>query len=255
MSDQGTTAIPVTTAVSIVIPAKNEAANIVPLVEEIATVLAGRLNYEVIVVDDGSSDNTAELLRGLAGERPWLRSLRQDVSCGKSAAIRTGVKAATHPVIATLDGDGQNDPSFVPALVAELDKGGAAVGLVAGQRSKRKDGAWKKTQSRIANAIRGRILKDGTRDSVCGLKVFRREVFLALPYFDTMHRFLPALVRREGYDIRHVDVVDRPRWHGKSHYGMWDRLWVGVPDLLGVWWLVRRRRRVPQVSEVKNDAR
>ncbi len=124
------------------------------------------------------------------------------------------------------------------------------MGLVAGQRTRRDDGDWKKLQSRIANAIRGAILRDGTRDSVCGLKAIRRQVFLALPYFDTMHRFLSALVRREGYEVGYLDVADRPRQHGQSHYGMWDRLWVGIFDLAGVWWLIRRKKRVPQSEEV-----
>jgi dolichol-phosphate mannosyltransferase len=128
------------------------------------------------------------------------------------------------------------------------------VGLVAGQRVGRQATGCKKFQSRIANAVRGLVLRDGTRDTGCGLKAFRRDLFLALPYFDGLHRFLPALVRREGYDIAYVDVIDRPRRTGTSNYGMWDRLWVGILDLVGVWWLIRRRRRVPHVLEVKRDA-
>jgi len=129
------------------------------------------------------------------------------------------------------------------------------VGLVAGQRVGRKASGFKRFQSRIANAVRGAVLRDGTRDTGCGLKAFRRDVFLALPYFDGLHRFLPALVKREGYGIAYVDVVDRQRRHGHSNYGLWDRLWVGILDLAGVWWLIRRKRRVPEVSEVKSDAR
>ena len=170
-----------------------------------------------------------------------------------SAAVRTGVAAARAPLVATLDGDGQNDPSFIPALVRALEIGGAKVGLVAGQRVGRRDSGFKRLQSRIANAVRGAVLRDGTRDTGCGLKAFRRDVFLALPYFDGLHRFLPALVRREGYTVGYVDVVDRERRHGVSNYGMFDRLWIGILDLGGVWWLVRRRKRVPQVSEVKRD--
>jgi dolichol-phosphate mannosyltransferase len=241
-------------AVSVVIPAKNEAANVEPLVDEIARALADGSDFEVIVVDDGSSDGTHDVLRARLPSRPWLRCLRQEVSCGKSAAIRTGVLAARYQLIVTVDGDGENDPSFIRPLLLELERGGAKTGLVAGQRLKRGDSAWKKSQSRIANWVRVKLLKDATRDSACGLKAFHRSLFLALPYFDTMHRFLPALVRREGYEIRHVDVVDRPRRHGHSHYGMWDRLWVGIPDIIGVWWLIRRRARVPQVSEVKRNA-
>jgi dolichol-phosphate mannosyltransferase len=241
-------------AVSVVVPAKDEAANVEPLVDEIAGALAGGPDFEVVVIDDGSSDGTVDLLRALMSSRPWLRCLRQEVSCGKSAAVRTGVLAARYQVIVTVDGDGQNDPCFIMPLLLELERGGARLGLVAGQRSRRGDSDWKKFQSRIANWVRAGFLKDATRDSGCGLKAFHRPVFLALPYFDTNHRYLPALVRRDGYEIRHMDVVDRPRRHGHSHFGMWDRLMVGIPDLLGAWWLIRRRARVPQVSEVKRDA-
>jgi hypothetical protein len=151
-------------------------------------------------------------------------------------------------VIVTLDGDGQNDPAFIPVLVAALDD--PQVALVAGQRKGRQDGAYKKWQSRIANSVRGRILKDGTRDTGCGLKAFRRDAYLSLPYFDALHRFMPALVKREGFDIAHVDVIDRPRHAGQSNYGLFDRLWVGILDLAGVWWLIRRRRRLPVVQEI-----
>jgi dolichol-phosphate mannosyltransferase len=164
--------------------------------------------------------------------------------------VRSGVAAARAPVIATLDGDGQNDPTFIPALLQAFEQGGERIGLVAGQRVGRRSSAFKKLQSRIANGVRGAILRDGTRDSGCGLKVFRRDAFLALPYFDGLHRFLPALFRRDGLTIAYVDVIDRARRHGQSNYGMWDRLWVGILDLAGVWWLIRRRKRVPRASEV-----
>ena len=164
--------------------------------------------------------------------------------------IRTGVGMAHAPVVVTLDGDGQNDPAFLPALIAALEAGAPRLGLVAGQRTGRKATAFKKLQSRIANAVRSTVLNDGTRDTGCGLKAFRRDVFLALPYFDGLHRFLPALVRREGFGIGYVDVVDRPRGRGVSNYGFWDRLWVGILDLAGVWWLIRRRKRVPQSQEI-----
>jgi dolichol-phosphate mannosyltransferase len=157
--------------------------------------------------------------------------------------------------VVTLDGDGQNDPAFLPAMIAALEQGGPSMGLVAGQRVGRKASQFKRLQSRIANAVRGAVLRDGTRDTGCGLKAFRRDLFLMLPYFDGLHRFLPALVRREGYSVGYVDVVDRDRRHGQSNYGLWDRLWVGILDLAGVWWLIRRRRRVPVVSEVPRDAR
>jgi dolichol-phosphate mannosyltransferase len=160
------------------------------------------------------------------------------------------VAAARAPLVATLDGDGQNDPTFIPALLHAFEHGGVRIGLVAGQRVGRRSGAYKKLQSRIANSVRGAILRDGTRDSGCGLKVFRRDAFLALPYFDGLHRFLPALFARDGFTMGYVDVIDRPRHAGTSNYGLWDRLWVGILDLAGVWWLIRRRKKVPQVSEV-----
>jgi glycosyltransferase involved in cell wall biosynthesis len=240
--------------VSIVVPVRNEAGNIAPLVAEIATALGDGEAFELVYVNDGSTDGTETELNGLAKTRPWLRQIRHAVSCGQSAAIRTGVAHARASVVITLDGDGQNDPAFIPRLLRALQTGGADLGLVAGQRVGRKDTSFKKLQSWIANSVRSAVLRDGTRDTGCGLKAFRRELFLALPYFDGLHRFLPALVRREGYRIGYVDVVDRPRRAGVSNYGMWDRLWVGILDLFGVWWLIRRKRRAPQVSEVKCDA-
>ena len=241
--------------VSAVVPAHNEAENIPALIEEIATALSPRGPFEVIVVNDGSTDATESTVRSLAATRPWLRQIKHDKSSGQSAALRSGVRAARASIIATLDGDGQNDPAFIPRLLDALDAGGARVALVAGQRTKRRDGGFKKFQSWIANRVRSAVLRDATRDTGCGLKVFRREVFLALPYFDALHRFLPALMRREGYLLEYVQVVDRPRRFGKSHYGMWNRLWIGIVDLLGVFWLIRRRKRVPEVTEVFPDAR
>ena len=241
-------------AVSIVVPVKNEAGNVAPLTAEIAAALAGGPPFEVVYVDDGSSDATAAQLRALMATHPWLRAIRHAVSCGQSAAVRTGVAHARAPVVVTLDGDGQNDPAFIPQLVRALAAGAPRLALVAGQRSARKATGFKKLQSRIANAVRGAVLRDGTRDTGCGLKAFPRDVFLTLPYFDGLHRFLPALVRREGYDIGYVEVVDRLRREGVSNYGMWDRLWIGILDLAGVWWLIRRRKRVPQASEVKRNA-
>jgi dolichol-phosphate mannosyltransferase len=235
-------------AVSVVIPVRNEAGNIAPLTAEIATALAGR-SFEVVYVNDGSTDGTAEELDRLRREHAWLRHVRHASSCGQSAALRSGVAAARAPVIVTLDGDGQNDPSFLPRLIESLAQGAPRVGLIAGQRVGRKAPAFKRLQSRIANGVRGAILRDGTRDTGCGLKAFPRELFLMLPYFDGLHRFLPALVKREGREIGYVDVVDRPRLTGTSNYGMWDRLWIGILDLAGVWWLIRRRRRVPETSE------
>jgi dolichol-phosphate mannosyltransferase len=236
-------------AVSIVVPVRNEAGNIAPLVAEIAKALDGQWRFEVIYVNDGSNDDTDAELKRLMTLHPWLRRVRHRQSCGQSAAVRSGVAAARAPLVVTLDGDGQNDPAFIPALIRALEAGAPRVGLIAGQRIGRKASAFKKFQSRIANAVRGAVLRDGTRDTGCGLKAFRRDIFLNLPTFDGLHRFLPALVRREGYDIDYVDVIDRPRAHGVSNYGMWDRLWVGILDLAGVWWLIRRKKRIPEISE------
>jgi dolichol-phosphate mannosyltransferase len=235
--------------VAVVVPVRNEAGNIAALVAEIAKALDGQWRFEVVYVNDGSSDGTEAELKRLMAQHPWLRRVRHKQSCGQSAAVRSGVTAARAPLIVTLDGDGQNDPAFIPALLRALEAGGGKVGLIAGQRVKRKSGGFKKFQSRIANAVRGAVLRDGTRDTGCGLKAFRRDVFLRLPYFDGLHRFLPALVKREGYTIGYVDVVDRPRGAGVSNYGMWDRLWVGILDLAGVWWLIRRKKRIPEISE------
>jgi dolichol-phosphate mannosyltransferase len=242
-----------TPRISVVVPARNEAGNIAPLVEEIVQALSALTPNEIIYVNDGSRDDTEAELKSLMKIHRCLRQIRHKVSCGQSAAVCSGVAAARAPIVVTLDGDGQNDPAFLPALVAALERD-PMVGLVAGQRVGRKATRFKRLQSRIANGARKAILRDGTRDTGCGLKAFRREVFLALPYFDALHRFLPALVRREGYRVAYVDVVDRPRLHGVSNYGLWDRLWVGILDLAGVWWLIRRRKRVPLVSEVLRDA-
>ncbi|MFZ3337140.1 MAG: glycosyltransferase, partial [Xanthobacteraceae bacterium] len=187
-------------ALSVVVPVRNEAGNIAPLVAEIAGALQGRA-FEIVYVNDGSTDTTEQELRGLMAERPYLRQIRHERSCGQSAAVRSGVTASRAPIAVTLDGDGQNDPAFIPALVAALEAGAPRVGLIAGQRIGRKATGFKKLQSRIANAVRKAVLKDGTRDTGCGLKAFRRDLFLSLPYFEGLHRFLPALVRREGFDI------------------------------------------------------
>jgi prepilin-type processing-associated H-X9-DG protein len=243
-----------TPAVSIVVPVRNEAGNVGPLIFEIVDRLDKVASFEIIYVNDGSTDGTESALTELMANRPWLRQIKHQRSCGQSAAIHTGVRHARAPVVVTLDGDGQNDPAFIPPLLAALSSGAPRIALVAGQRVGRQATAFKKLQSRIANGIRSAVLRDGTRDTGCGLKAFRRDLFLGLPYFDGLHRFLPALVRREGYEIGYVDVIDRPRHSGRSNYGMWDRLWVGILDLIGVWWLIRRRRRVPQVVEVKRNA-
>jgi glycosyltransferase involved in cell wall biosynthesis len=238
-------------AVSIVVPVRNEAENVAPLVTEIAAALDGRWAYEIIYVNDGSTDATAERIAAVMEQRSNLRQLRHEKSSGQSAAVRSGVRAARGAIVATLDGDGQNNPAFLPDLIAAIENGGGRIGLAAGQRVGRKDTGFKKLQSRIANGVRSAILSDGTRDTGCGLKAFRRDAFLMLPYFDGLHRFLPALVRREGYDVAYVDVIDRPRRSGVSNYGFFDRLWIGIMDLAGVWWLIRRKKSTPVVTEVK----
>jgi dolichol-phosphate mannosyltransferase len=240
-------------AISVIVPVRNEAGNVAPLVAEIAAALQSALPdraFEIVYVNDGSTDATEAELRSLMADSPWLRQVRHGISCGQSAAIRTGVAMARAPLVVTLDGDGQNDPAFIPELIAALEAGAPRTGLIAGQRVGRKATGFKKLQSRVANGVRAAVLKDGTRDTGCGLKAFRRDLFLSLPYFDGLHRFLPALVRREGFDIGYVDVIDRLRHHGVSNYGFWDRLWIGILDLAGVWWLIRRKRRVPQSEEV-----
>jgi dolichol-phosphate mannosyltransferase len=237
-------------AVSIVVPVRNEAENIAPLIAEIAAALDGRWAYEIIYVNDGSTDATGERLAEVMKQRGNLRQICHDRSSGQSAAVRSGVRAARGSIVATLDGDGQNDPAFLPDLISALQQGGGRIGLAAGQRVGRKDTGFKKIQSRIANGVRNGILRDGTRDTGCGLKAFRREVFLMMPYFDGLHRFLPALMRREGYEIAYVDVIDRPRRSGVSNYGFFDRLWIGIIDLAGVWWLIRRKKPTPVATEV-----
>jgi dolichol-phosphate mannosyltransferase len=231
---------------SVVVPVKNEAENIAPLLEEIHAALDGRGEFEVVYVDDGSTDATAERLAAALERYPRLRVLRHERSCGQSAAIATGVRAARGEWIVTLDGDGQNDPADIPVLVAAASDD---VALVAGQRVRRQDARVKRLASRIANGVRSRLLGDATPDTGCGLKLIRRSVFLALPYFDHMHRFLAALVQRAGGTTLLVPVNHRPRRHGVSNYGVFDRLWVGIVDLAGVMWLQRRGSR-PCVREI-----
>ena len=235
---------------SVVIPVKNEADNIAPLVGEIAAALDNLLDYEIVYVDDGSSDATAVEIRELQQRMPRLRLIRHAESRGQSAAIRSGVKAARGIWIATLDGDGQNDPADIPVLwqIAQQSPPDPAV-LIAGQRVRRQDSWSKRYASRLANAVRRRLLHDDTADTGCGLKLFRRAVFLDLPFFDHMHRFLPALVLREGGIVRSVAVNHRPRQRGTSNYGVFDRLGVGIVDLLGVMWLGRRAARPRPIEE------
>lgn len=236
---------------SIVVPVHNETDNVRPLIEEIDDALGDSCDYEIVYVDDGSTDDTFEKLNTLQTEYPRLRVLRHRRCCGQSTALSTGVRAARGNVIATLDGDGQNNPADIPRLLAvwrELSANGAGA-MVAGYRRKRKDTGWRRFSSKVANGVRGSLLKDNTPDTGCGLKVFSRQIFLALPYFDHMHRFLPALAQRAGGKVVSVEVDHRPRLRGKSKYGTWHRLWVGIWDLLGVMWL-QQRAHIPEVEEV-----
>ncbi len=229
------------TELSVVIPVHNEEANIQPLVDEVRQALDGKLAYELIYVNDGSSDGTLQRLSDAGQECAELRVISHAESVGQSTAVRTGVQYAQGQWIATLDGDGQNDPADLPALyTALLQNSPDGVQLVNGYRKKRKDTFIKRISSRLANGIRSFLLKDETPDTGCGLKVFSREAYLALPFFDHMHRFLPAMIQRGGGKVMSVEVNHRERERGASHYGFFDRLWVGVFDLMGVAWLQRR---------------
>ncbi len=239
-------------AVSVVVPVHNEAENIERLVEEIRAALDGYADYEVVYVNDGSDDETAERLRAVRRTFPRLRILHHDRRCGQSAALWTGVRAARGRWIATLDGDGQNDPADIPRLL-EIARAEGGPALVCGYRGERRAGWVTRISSRIANAVRGALLRDRTPDTGCGLKVFRREVFLELPFFDHMHRFLPALVMRNGGRVVSVPVRDRPRTRGRSHYGVWNRLWIGLVDLTGVLWLQRRAAKPAGIREEGSD--
>lgn len=237
---------------SVVIPVKNEQDNVLPLLEEIHTALDGRYAYEVLYVDDGSDDATPQRLAEARDRYPLLRVLRHAASCGQSTAVRTGVRAARAAWIATLDGDGQNDPADIPALVSVIRAPDCpdTLWLVAGWRRTRRDSWLRRLSSRVANAVRSYLLRDRTPDTGCGLKLFRRDTFLELPYFDHMHRFLPALVLRAGGQVTSVEVHHRHRARGTSKYGLHNRLWVGIVDLFGVAWL-QRRVRLPVVRELE----
>jgi dolichol-phosphate mannosyltransferase len=235
---------PLPLALSVVIPVRNEAPNIAPLVAEIEAALAG-IRHEIVYVDDGSSDGTVAALRAAAAGAP-VRVLRHRSSCGQSAAVITGVRAAHGTWIATLDGDGQNDPADIPRMLARAEAEGGQI-LVAGHRVTRRDSWVKRRSSRIANGVRAWLLRDATPDTGCGLKVFPRALFLDLPAFDHMHRFLPALVLRQGGRVVSEPVNHRPRVRGTSNYGTLDRLAVSLFDLIGVAWLQRRWKR-PQLD-------
>ena len=241
---------------SVVIPAKDEGDNVAPLIAEIRAVLDGLLKYEIVYVDDGSRDATAAEVVRLQRQTPHLRLLRHARNCGQSAAIRTGVRAARAPWIATLDGDGQNDPADIPRLWRmRVTASPTPSLLMTGYREDRQDSWTKRSASHVANFFRRRMLGDDTPDTGCGLKLFPRSLFLDLPYFDHMHRFLPALVLREGGTVRSVRVNHRPRRRGVSKYGIFDRLGVSIVDLFGVIWLQRRAPRSPLIEEACPEAK
>ena len=235
---------------SVVVPVFNERDNIRPLLGEIAAALLGRADFEIVYVDDSSSDDSLAVLRAAKADFPQLRVLRHVSQSGQSTAIRTGVKAARGAWIATLDGDGQNDPADIPKLIAMRDQSPGTIKLYAGWRVHRKDSASKRFGSRFANAIRSRLLRDDTPDTGCGIKLFERAAFLDLPYFDHMHRYLPALMQRAGWQVRSVPVNHRPRGTGVSKYNNFNRAMVGIADLRGVGWLIKRSKRT-QVDEIE----
>jgi dolichol-phosphate mannosyltransferase len=241
-----------TLALSVVVPVKNEAENVVPLAREIAAAIKNEPSSEIIFIDDGSDDGTAEALAALKQEVPNLRIIQHATNAGQSRGIRTGVRASRADTIVMLDGDGQNDPNDIPKLLAILrgDPDAARIGLVSGVRAKRKDTLSRKVASRAANMIRARLLNDGAADTGCGLKAFRREAFLALPYFDNIHRYLITLMIREGYLVRFVEVNHRPRIHGTSKYTNFRRMMVGISDLAGVRWLQRRFKGPVETREI-----
>lgn len=231
-------------SLSVVVPVCNEADNVLPLAREAAAALDGR-SFELIFVDDGSTDATADAVRAARAEMPQVRLVRHSRRSGQSAAVRTGVRAARADWVATLDGDGQNDPADIPALLAARDAArasDASVLIVMGHRRTRRDSWLKRVSSRVANGVRARLLGDGTPDTGCGIKLLHRATFLELPFFDHQHRFLPALYQQQGARAISVPVNHRPRTRGRSKYGLNNRLWVGIVDLFGVMWLRARAR-------------
>ena len=240
--------VAISVAISVVVPVKDEAGNVGPLAREIAAALAGEA-YEILFIDDGSTDATPAALAALKGEIPQLRVLRHSRNLGQSRGIRSGVLAARGEIIVTLDGDGQNDPADIPKLLAALHAG-ADIGMVSGVRIKRKDTVSRRIASRLGNRFRDLMLGDGATDTGCGLKVFRRQAFLELPYFDHIHRFLIALVLRDGWKVSYVPVNHRMRLTGASKYTNLGRMLVSVHDLLGVRWLQRRHRGRSETREL-----
>ena len=234
--------------ISVVVPVFDEEGNVADLAREIARAFDGQ-SYEMIFVDDASRDGTLESLMALKPGLPALRVLRHQKNAGQSRALRTGAEAARGEILVTLDGDGQNDPADAPALVARLRAGGRELGLVGGMRLKRQDSWSKRVGSRIGNGVRRRLLRDDAVDTGCGLKAMWRSAYLRFPYFDHMHRFLPALAKREGLKTDFVEVRHRPRASGQSKYTNWRRLKASLGDLIGVVWLLGRARPPGQVHE------
>lgn len=228
---------------SVVVPVFNERDNVLPLIQEIAAALRGRNDFEIVYVDDASKDDTLAVLAAAKADTPELRVIRHLSQSGQSTALRNGIKAARGEWIATLDGDGQNDPADIPKLLAMRDETDSTIKLFAGWRVDRKDTGSKRIASRFANALRSRLLRDATPDTGCGIKLFEREAFLDLPYFDHMHRYLPALMQRAGWQVRSVPVNHRARGSGVSKYNNLGRALVGIADLRGVAWLMRRSKR------------
>ena len=228
---------------SVVVPVFNERDNVRPLIAEIANALRDVATFEIIYVDDASKDDTLAVLAAAKADFPELRVIRHLAQSGQSTAIRNGIKAARGAWIATLDGDGQNDPADIPKLLAMRDDSPAQIKLFAGWRVDRKDTGSKRIASKLANAIRSRLLRDATPDTGCGIKLLEREAFLDLPYFDHMHRYLPALMQRAGWQVQSVPVNHRARGTGVSKYNNLNRALVGVADLRGVAWLIRRSKR------------
>ena len=240
-------------SLSVVVPVHNEAENIEPLLNEITSALTDFTDYEIIYIDDGSTDNTLNVLKNIQQTIPNLRVFHHQKSCGQSAAVFTGIKAAKYPIIATLDGDGQNNPADICHLYANLQtqrETNPKLAMIAGWRNQRHDTQWRLISSKIANSIRSTLLGDATPDTGCGLKVFLRDAALELPFFDHYHRFLPALMLRGGYQVISLAVSHRARERGVSKYGTLDRLWVGISDILGVMWLKTRMKRT-EVSEIE----
>jgi dolichol-phosphate mannosyltransferase len=237
-----------TPEISVVVPVMDEEGNVAALAREIARAFAGQA-YEMIFVDDASRDGTRGALEALRADLPQLRIIVHARNGGQSRAVMSGVRAARGGIIVTLDGDGQNDPADAPALVARLKAGGRDLGMVSGLRARRSDPWSKRLASRLGNGVRRRLLRDQARDTGCGLKAVPREVYLRLPYFDHMHRFLPALVRREGLEVAFVEVSHRPRMSGRSKYTNLRRLWASLGDLIGVVWLLNRARPPGEITE------